>query len=104
MNYSQYLNSFHWRDLRDAKLHSVNDRCEKCHRRSNLQVHHLTYERLGHERLTDLQVLCESCHEKAHNLFPTVEDDCTPPEKQKKRRKCSPPSIFNNAASKKKRS
>ena len=84
--YSKYLASERWKELRDAKLCEVGDKCQRCKRRSNLQVHHLTYERLGHERLTDLQVLCESCHEKAHNLFPTVKDDWEPLKGQKKKR------------------
>ena len=29
-------------------------------------VHHLTYERLGKERLDDLQALCRKCHEQKH--------------------------------------
>jgi hypothetical protein len=24
--------------------------------------HHLTYERVGHERLEDLQAICDACH------------------------------------------
>lgn len=78
MNYQAYLKSDHWKSLRAAKLHSVNDRCEKCKRRSNLQVHHLTYERRGAELLSDLAVLCERCHEKEHDLFPVYVDDWKP--------------------------
>jgi hypothetical protein len=29
-------------------------------------VHHLTYERKYHERLDDLQAICQSCHEYIH--------------------------------------
>lgn len=82
MNYSEYLQSKHWLDLRAAKLHEVNDRCQKCKRRSKLQVHHFTYERIGHELLSDLQVLCERCHENAHNLFPYIKDDWHPTAKK----------------------
>jgi hypothetical protein len=28
-------------------------------------VHHLTYERFGHERMDDLRVLCKRCHDEA---------------------------------------
>ena len=41
--------------------------CQECGRASSemtLDVHHLTYERLGHERADDLIVLCRSCHER----------------------------------------
>lgn len=33
-----------------------------------LQVHHLTYARLGKEKLSDLRVTCESCHKKADEV------------------------------------
>jgi 5-methylcytosine-specific restriction endonuclease McrA len=87
MNYSNYLRSDHWRGLRDAKLLDANDRCERCKRKSNLQVHHKTYERFGCEKLSDLLVLCESCHEKEHNLFPIIKDDWEPPKQKKTNRR-----------------
>jgi 5-methylcytosine-specific restriction endonuclease McrA len=31
-----------------------------------LHVHHRTYARFGHERIEDLEVLCESCHNAEH--------------------------------------
>ena len=82
MDYKKYLRSHHWLDLRAAKLHEVNDQCERCRRRSNLQVHHATYKRLGAEKLTDLVVLCERCHEKEHMLFPVVNCDAFIPKKK----------------------
>ena len=41
-------------------------RCQKCESRRGLDVHHTTYERLGHEWDSDLQVLCRDCHTKLH--------------------------------------
>jgi 5-methylcytosine-specific restriction endonuclease McrA len=39
-------------------------RCEYCDYQGRaLSTAHLTYERLGHESLEDLIVLCPSCHE-----------------------------------------
>jgi 5-methylcytosine-specific restriction endonuclease McrA len=78
MNYKQYLQSDYWKELRETKIMESNGRCQKCKRTSNLQVHHLTYDRKGCERLSDLMVLCERCHEKAHNLFPVYVDDWKP--------------------------
>jgi hypothetical protein len=66
MNYPKYLRSDHWRTLSAAKVEDVGFRCERCKRRTQLEVHHMTYERLGAERLSDLRVLCRSCHEKHH--------------------------------------
>ena len=30
-----------------------------------LELHHKTYERLGRERIDDLELLCSSCHKEA---------------------------------------
>lgn len=40
--------------------------CRGCGTVDNLHVHHLTYERLGRELLTDLVTLCAGCHRKQH--------------------------------------
>lgn len=39
---------------------------------SRLQVHHLTYIRLGNEDLSDLQVLCLGCHRRRHPNKPRL--------------------------------
>jgi len=40
--------------------------CERCVKKSEaLEVHHLTYERFGHELDSDLQALCHPCHKEA---------------------------------------
>lgn len=64
--YRCYLASEHWRNIRDEVL--VRDRwaCQDCKATKYLAVHHLTYERLGHERLSDLETLCRSCHYQRH--------------------------------------
>jgi hypothetical protein len=41
------------------------ERCERCGYAHELQLHHKTYERLGRELISDLEVLCHQCHEKA---------------------------------------
>lgn len=84
-DYQKYLRSDHWLELRSAKLESADWKCEKCKRKSNLQVHHISYVRLGKELLSDLMVLCERCHEKEHDLFPAYVDDWQPPKKKNKR-------------------
>ena len=40
-------------------------RCERCKRFGHLEIHHLTYERLGHELDSDLEALCDICHPPA---------------------------------------
>lgn len=64
--YLSYLQSPEWRKRRDAALRKARFRCEQCQSKRKLQVHHLTYERLGDEAPDDLKVLCERCHEDQH--------------------------------------
>jgi len=60
-----YLRSDHWQEVRRKKLKQAGYKCEACGQKVKLDIHHLTYERLGKERLSDLQALCRSCHVKA---------------------------------------
>jgi len=66
MPYTDYLQTAHWRETRKRKLMAVGCKCERCNNYRNLEVHHLTYDRLGDERMDDLEVLCPDCHRKAH--------------------------------------
>ena len=66
--YQEYLKSGEWDLLRGLKLKSAKYACEGCGESGLvLDIHHLTYERIGFELLTDLVVLCRECHEKVHN-------------------------------------
>lgn len=62
--YDIYLQTDHWVSLRERKLKQSGYQCERCKREDTLQVHHKTYERRGKEKLEDLEVLCDECHEK----------------------------------------
>ena len=66
--YKRYMRSDAWAAIRDVKLSIAGYRCEECNAEGPiLDVHHLTYDRFGgDERMTDLQVLCRPCHNKAH--------------------------------------
>jgi 5-methylcytosine-specific restriction endonuclease McrA len=64
--YRRALNSHHWRDLR-ARLIRERAGCESCGHPpfsggASLTLHHLTYERLGAELDSDVEVLCTVCH------------------------------------------
>ena len=66
--YEAYSNSAKWRRRRQRAIERAGYRCEKCGvsaQEERLEVHHLTYERLGSERDEDLSVLCHACHAKA---------------------------------------
>lgn len=41
-------------------------RCVRCGVKRQLEVHHLTYDRLGAELDTDLEVVCSGCHKGTH--------------------------------------
>lgn len=65
--YEEYLNSITWKNKRKKALARAGYECEACNANENLEVHHLTYERFGYERQSDLKVLCKRCHEIADN-------------------------------------
>jgi DNA-directed RNA polymerase subunit RPC12/RpoP len=55
----------YWKDIREAALERAGYSCEECGTANVvLHAHHLTYERLGHELLEDLEILCRRCHGK----------------------------------------
>jgi 5-methylcytosine-specific restriction endonuclease McrA len=67
--YAEYIRSPEWAKVKTRKFKQVGHRCEKCAKHTGLQVHHKTYDRLGRERLSDLQVLCSGCHEREHEGY-----------------------------------
>ena len=73
--YGAYLRSRHWRRLRAAKLAEVGERCESCGIQGIVQIHHVTYERLRREELSDLQVLCRDCHNDAHGHLTELDSE-----------------------------
>jgi hypothetical protein len=72
--YEEYIISDSWKQKKQElfdyyRLISKTICCSECGSQRYLQVHHLTYERLFSELLTDLAVLCRNCHKKAHGLI-----------------------------------
>lgn len=65
-DYQEYLKSEKWQEIRAVKLKEAKNRCQVCNRAYRLQVHHRTYERIGSEDLSDLTVLCATCHSIFH--------------------------------------
>ena len=66
MTYSEYLESDHWRWIRAKIRRRARGWCERCKVNRRDDIHHLTYERVGHELLTDLIGVCSYCHEYIH--------------------------------------
>jgi 5-methylcytosine-specific restriction endonuclease McrA len=65
MRYVDYILSPAWRAMRNWRLAEDKFTCRGCGRKHELQVHHLSYERLGHEDIDDLITLCVRCHNDA---------------------------------------
>jgi len=58
------MRSEEWQCMRNYMFTLRGYRCEWCDAPAT-DVHHRTYERLGHELPIDLQVLCRECHREA---------------------------------------
>jgi len=65
--YQEYLKSGEWKFKKALKLKQANFTCEGCGgKKGAMEVHHLTYDRIGMELLTDLAAYCVDCHKIAH--------------------------------------
>ncbi len=63
VDYKRYLASREWRVKRKEVIEINNGVCERCASRPIQDIHHLTYERVGQERISDLMGVCRPCHE-----------------------------------------
>lgn len=62
-NYNEYLQSDEWKRKRNERV-LYDGKCMICGRPFDLEVHHMTYNRLPNERYSDLITVCRNCHEK----------------------------------------
>lgn len=69
MEYGQYLETRHWREISGHMRWYAGNRCQLCGTTGTLNVHHNSYARKGCERPEDLVVLCRECHEKHHGIL-----------------------------------
>ena len=66
--FEDYFETPHWKEFRrtafeDQRRRLGNNQCElRGERDVTLIVHHLTYERLGAELLSDVRIVCKRCH------------------------------------------
>jgi len=66
MPYKDYLQTAHWQAFRKHIL-KRDRKCQVCgNGNTQLDCHHLNYERRGCEKLTDIIVLCHKCHGNLH--------------------------------------
>ena len=66
VKYHDYIKSDEWKAKKMACHKRDCFQCQMCGTAKNLVAHHLTYDRLGNEDLSDLITLCKDCHEKVH--------------------------------------
>jgi len=65
--YEIYLNSGHWKALREQAIARDGGKCQHCGTDKNLRVHHLRYRKDPHlVPVGWLLTLCETCHEELH--------------------------------------
>lgn len=73
VDYRVYILSDEWRRLRLLIILRAKGICERCRRWPVVNVHHLTYARLGSELLTDLLGVCIKCHQELHRQMNDTE-------------------------------
>ena len=67
-SYDDYLSSPAWRRVKARQRKLVIEACGLCGCDGSLDLHHMTYERVGEERPDDLVWLCRNCHSMVHVL------------------------------------
>jgi phage terminase large subunit GpA-like protein len=68
--YSQYLQTEHWRNLKTAARHRWGKVCCVCGEREGfIDCHHLFYRDLYDVKTRDVRIVCRECHDLIHKLF-----------------------------------
>jgi uncharacterized protein YlaI len=65
-DYIAYLDSPKWQRKKANRKALDQNQCRLCFATTQLQVHHVTYDRLFNEPMSDLLTVCKSCHEVIH--------------------------------------
>lgn len=66
--YLKYLESGHWKKLRRQAFERDGWKCVICGSTRRLRGHHTKYRKdLRSCTVSDIQTMCEGCHEKHHN-------------------------------------
>jgi 5-methylcytosine-specific restriction endonuclease McrA len=71
IDYDAYIKSQRWANFRKAWFNcsGLPAVCVGCSAVSTLELHHVTYERLGCERMNDVVPLCKRCHKEFHERY-----------------------------------
>lgn len=65
----EYLASNDWKRKRNTRI-MADKVCQICGRPFDLNVHHMTYNNVPHERMSDLITVCRNCHLKIEKRKP----------------------------------
>jgi hypothetical protein len=77
-SYSHYLHSSHWQGFRVRYREFGRPQyCIKCGAKEFV-LHHLSYKRMGREKLDDVIALCPDCHAWEHGKFKDSFDKSPP--------------------------
>lgn len=74
--YNAYIKSIFWKEI---KRKYKKYKCEICGDFENLELHHISYNRLFCERESDLITLCRTCHQKEHDYLEQKKRDVKTP-------------------------
>lgn len=66
--YHEYLTSPAWLEFRSRIFEERGRQCDFCESEVDINLHHMTYERVGHESDDDVIVVCKVCHEAIHGI------------------------------------
>jgi 5-methylcytosine-specific restriction endonuclease McrA len=64
--YSAYLKSDDWKELRQRTIAERGAKCELCGSTTVLHVHHKSYKHYKRPKDSNLQVVCQPCHQTLH--------------------------------------
>lgn len=76
IDYKDYLQHPAWENVRVRRFGFDNGKCVICHKDLHgltYQAHHMTYQRCGHENITDIVTLCMDCHDSFHRNWKQAE-------------------------------
>jgi len=68
LDYAKYIKSEEWKEKREERLFLDGYKCRFCGSAINIVVHHVTYDNVPNEDMTDLVSLCKTCHNKLHEF------------------------------------
>jgi hypothetical protein len=66
MKYAAHMKTAKWQGSRILVIRRCKGICERCHKWPVVNIHHLTYERVGNELPEDLLGVCSRCHRELH--------------------------------------